>query len=826
MSTTAPAPGAPVSRRWIALIFIALAQLMVILDATIVNIAMPSAQRALDISDGNRQWMITAYTLAFGGLLLLGGRVGDLIGRKRTFLVGLVGFAGASALGGAAQTEGVLFAARALQGAFGALLAPAALSLLAVTFTTPKDRAKAFGIYGAIAGSGSAVGLILGGVLTEYLNWRWALYVNVPIAVIGLVGGLVFIREPASRNRSRLDVPGTVLVTAGLVSLVYGFTRAESEGWGERGVMGLFVAAGVLLVAFVAVESMSRAPLVPPRVVVDRVRGGAYLAVGLAVIGMFGLFLFMTYYLQTIKLYSPVRTGLAFLPMTVALIFGSTQISARLVNRVPPRALMAPGLLVAAGGTALLTRLEVDSPYTHLVLPAMVLLGLGLGVMFMPAMNLATSGVDPRDAGVASAMVNTSQQVGGSIGTALLNTIAATATRTYVVEHGNGLPSPQVAAAGLVHGFTVALWWAAGVLVLAALTVIGLINTRRRGRIVASPVVVPPDVGSPVTDSPVTDSPVVGSPVAMDSEVSTESVPARRLAGVGARIDPYENPENDDLDTWGFPPPPGAAMATIGGDGDGGSGTRISGYVRGGESIPIAGAALTLIDPHGHQVGRATTAGDGSYALTAPGGGTYMLIAASEGHEPQVAAVVAGDEPLFYDLTLSGGSGVEGVVRSAATGAPVASAMVVVTDVRGEVVTSARTGEDGGFSFNELVPGSFVLAVSARGHRPAALPIEVTRQGTTRHEVELQPGARVQGVVRAGRANLPLADARVTLVNATGDVVATATTGPDGLYAFVDLDPGHYTLVASGYPPVATALTLDGTDESGFGLSLGHPDEA
>ncbi|MCW2901288.1 MAG: drug resistance transporter, EmrB/QacA subfamily, partial [Streptosporangiaceae bacterium] len=751
MSTTAPAPGAPVPRRWIALIFIALAQLMVILDATIVNIALPSAQKALAISDGDRQWVITAYTLAFGGLLLIGGRVGDLVGRKRTLLIGLVGFAAASALGGAAQTEGVLFGARALQGAFGALLAPSALSLLAVTFTDPKERAKAFGIYGAIAGGGSAIGLILGGVLTEYLNWRWALYVNVPVAVIGLVGGLVFIREPAARHRSRLDLPGTVLVTAGLVALVYGFTRAESEGWSERGVIGLFVAAGVLLVAFAVVEGLSSAPLVPPRVVLDRVRGGAYLAVGLSVIGMFGLFLFLTYYLQTIKDYSPVRTGLAFLPMTAGMIVGSTQISARLVNRVPPQALMVPGLLVAAGATALLTRLQVDSPYTHLVLPAELLLGLGLGTLFMPAMNLATSGVDPRDAGVASAMVNTSQQVGGSIGTALLNTIAATATRTYIVEHGHGRPSPQVADLGLVHGFTVALWWAAGVLVLAALSVIALINTRRRSRPVVPPVI--------------------------DSAVLTETMPAREFATVGARTDPYEG---DGLEARRRPATAGPAMATAGGDGGGGSGPQIFGYVRGGESIPIARAALTLIDLRGHQLGRATTDGDGSYALTAPGSGSYMLIAASEGHQPQVATVVVGDEPLSCDLSLSGGSGVEGVVRSAVTGAPVPGAMVVLTDVRGEVVASARTGGDGRFSLQELVPGSFVIAVSASGHRPRALPIEVAGQGTTRCELELQTGARVRGTVRAGHDDLPLADARVTLVNAMGTVVSTATTGPDG----------------------------------------------
>jgi MFS family permease len=275
MSMTAPVSGPPVPRRWIALVFIALAQLMVVLDATIVNIALPSAQRALEISDANRQWMITAYTLAFGGLLLFGGRVGDLIGRKRAFLIGLVGFAGASALGGAAVNEGMLLGARALQGAFGALLAPSALSLLAVTFTAPKERAKAFGIYGAIAGGGAAIGFIVGGLLTEYLNWRWALYVNVPIAVLGFTGALMFIHDPIARVRARLDVPGVILVTAGLISLVYGFTRAESEGWHERGVVALLVAAVVLLVVFVVVESRTKAPLLPLRVVLDRNRGGA-----------------------------------------------------------------------------------------------------------------------------------------------------------------------------------------------------------------------------------------------------------------------------------------------------------------------------------------------------------------------------------------------------------------------------------------------------------------------------------------------------------------------------------------------------------------------
>ncbi|MFC8292890.1 MFS transporter [Streptomyces sp. NPDC057242] len=477
----APDPG-----RWKALVFIALAQLMVVLDATIVNIALPSAQQDLGITDGNRQWVITAYALAFGGLLLFGGRIADLWGRKRTFIVGLAGFAAASALGGAATGEATMLGARALQGAFGALLAPAALSLLAVTFTDARERAKAFGIYGAIAGGGGAVGLILGGFLTEYLNWRWTFFVNIPFAVVAAAGAYLVVREPAGgRNRSPLDVPGVILSTLGLVALVYGFTRAESEGWGDAGTVGLFVGSAVLLLAFVLTEARVKSPLLPLRVLTDRNRGGVYLSLGLAVIAMFGLFLFLTYYLQIVKGYSPVRTGFAFLPMIAGMIVGSTQIGTRLMTRVPPRLLMAPGFLTAAVGMLLLTQLEIGTSYAGLILPAQLLLGLGMGTAFMPAMSLATLGVDPRDAGVASAMVNTSQQVGGAIGTALLNTIAASATTAYLADRAAGATTPAaqklLQLQGMVEGYAAAIWWAVGILAVSAAIAFALITTGRPG---------------------------------------------------------------------------------------------------------------------------------------------------------------------------------------------------------------------------------------------------------------------------------------------------------------------------------------------------------
>ncbi|WP_299537789.1 MFS transporter [uncultured Streptomyces sp.] len=473
-----PDPG-----RWKALAFIALAQLMVVLDATIVNIALPSAQADLGISEGNKQWVITAYALAFGGLLLFGGRIADLWGRKRTFVVGLAGFALASALGGAATGQAMMFGSRALQGVFGALLAPAALSLLAVMFTDAKERAKAFGIYGAIAGGGGAVGLLLGGFLTDSLNWRWTFFVNIPFAVIAAAGAYFVIREPSgSRNRSPLDIPGVVLSTLGLVSLVYGFTRAESSGWSDALTVGSFVAAVVLLLAFVVTESKVASPLLPLRVLADRNRGGVYLSLGLAIIAMFGLFLFLTYYLQVVKGYSPLKTGFAFLPMVVGMITGSTQIGARLMTRVPPRLLMGPGFLVAATGMLLLTQLDLDTSYAAVILPGMVLLGLGMGTSFMPAMSLSTHGIEPRDAGVASAMVNTSQQVGGAIGTALLNTIAAGATTAYLTDHAADGANPKtLALQGMVAGFTSAIWWAVGILVVAAGIAVTLINTGRPG---------------------------------------------------------------------------------------------------------------------------------------------------------------------------------------------------------------------------------------------------------------------------------------------------------------------------------------------------------
>ncbi|WP_281278536.1 MFS transporter [Streptomyces tateyamensis] len=472
-SETVPDP-----RRWRALAVIAVAQLMIVLDITIVNIALPSAQQDLGISNGDRQWVITAYTLAFGGLLLLGGRLGDLFGRKRTFMIGLIGFALASALGGFAVTGGMLFFSRALQGAFGALLAPSALGLLSTTFSDPRERATAFGIFGAIAGGGSAIGFIAGGLLTQYLDWRWCLFVNVPIALVTAIGAyLLLTRDHIGKGRRiPLDLPGVGFGCGGLLAIVYGTSEAESRGWSDWLVLFFLALGAALLVAFVAVEKRSSHPLLPLHIVRDRNRGGAALSVGLAVVGLFGLFLFLTYYLQVVKGFSPVLTGVAFLPMTAAIIFSSTGVAARLMNRVPARALIVPGLLLGAGGMAWLTQMKVSSPYAAMVLPAEILLGLGMGLVFMPSMSLATLGVAPRETGAAAATINSAQQVGGSIGTALLNTIAASATTAYLV--GKDVSSKLVRDTAAVHGYSIAAVVALGVFLAAAVVAFTMVNHR------------------------------------------------------------------------------------------------------------------------------------------------------------------------------------------------------------------------------------------------------------------------------------------------------------------------------------------------------------
>jgi EmrB/QacA subfamily drug resistance transporter len=467
------------SRRWAILAILGVAQLMVVLDATVVNIALPSAQKALHFTNDSRQWIVTAYALSFGSLLLLGGRISDLFGRKWTFIIGLLGFASASAVGGAATSFGMLVGARAVQGAFGALLAPAALSLLTTTFTDASERAKAFGLYGAIAGSGASIGLLLGGILTDQLSWRFTMYVNLLFAVAAAIGGLILLVNQRPAERPRFDIPGILTISGGLFSVVYGFSHAQTTSWGDPVTVAFLAAAAVLLVAFVAIERRVAEPLLPLRVIADRNRGASFLSVGVGASAMFAVFMFLTYYLQQNLGFSPIANGLAFLPMTATVVVSAMLSTTVLQARFGPRPLIVTGMLLGAVGMLLLSQLGVHSSYTTAILPSLLVMGVGMGMIFAPSMSNATLGVAAADAGVASATVNASQQVGGSVGVALLSTLAASAVSSQLA----GLrPTPTLLAQATVHGYTTAFVWAAGIFMVGA--VVAAVLFRPGGKVI------------------------------------------------------------------------------------------------------------------------------------------------------------------------------------------------------------------------------------------------------------------------------------------------------------------------------------------------------
>lgn len=470
--------GAREPNRWAVLTLLGVAQLMVVLDATIVNIALPSAQADLGFSTESRQWVVTAYALAFGSLLLVGGKIGDLFGRKWTFFGGLIGFSVASFIGGLAPSFEVLIVARALQGVFGALLAPSALSLLTVTFADSPERPKAFGIFAAVATAGASVGLLLGGVLTEVLSWRWCLYVNLVIAIPAAFFALRLIVNEGHPQRPKIDWIGVALACTGLFAIVLGFSEAETDSWTAPSTIVSLSAGVVLLVGFVLTQRRVANPLLPLHIVWDRARGGAFASIIIAGASVFAVFLFLTFFMQRNLGYSPLEAGVGFLPMTLMIFLVAPNVQTRVLPRVGVRPIVMTGMVLGALSMLIFfTQLTPTSTYAANVLPGLLMIGAGMPCIFAPSFATATLGVERYEAGVASAMVNTCQQVGGAVGTAALSTIFASAASNYASSHAKG---PDLASAAQVHGYTVAFYASAAMFVVGLLVATFVLPRRVR----------------------------------------------------------------------------------------------------------------------------------------------------------------------------------------------------------------------------------------------------------------------------------------------------------------------------------------------------------
>ncbi|MFF0590389.1 DHA2 family efflux MFS transporter permease subunit [Streptomyces sp. NPDC003781] len=735
--------------RWYVLAVIATAQLMVMLDGTIVQIALPSVQQSLHMSDTDRQWMVTAYALAFGGLLLIGGRLADRFGRGRTFLVGLVGFAVVSAIGGAAPNTEMLIAARALQGVFAAILSPATVSLLTTTFTDTKERAKAFGIFSGVVGSGAAIGLIVGGVLTEYAGWRWCLYVNVPIAVAVTALGIATLPRDRGHRDISLDTIGAVLGCLGPIALVYALSEAPERGWGSPLVTGLLAASVVLIGAFLLSQARIRQPLLPLRAVAERTRAGSFLGAALLNFGMMGISLFATYHLQIVMHYKPLKAGLAFLPMVGAVMVTATQVVARVMARVPTRWLVGPGLTFTAAGVWMFTTLSEDSSYLFGVLPAWLLLGIGMGLSYSPTTHASLAGVAERDSGALSAFQTTARQIGGAIGLALSNTLAADAAASYYADHQGRGAEGEVLVKSIVHGSATAAWWVSGILLVGTVVCTIMINADpRKARqatadtgadgapdsdtiMICGRVVWAEDV--PVSEAALTLVTHDGREVARTS-ADGDGAYALRAPGHG----PYilitrSHTHRSTATSLALAAGASAVEHTVTFQDDG----VVTGIAQDeADGMPLKGASVILTDVNGRLIRSLRTDEDGSFLIDKLAYSPYVLVVHHDGYQPaaiDIRIVESRQVTVTADLTAHARLGSLSGVVSNSERTPVNDVRLTLTDGSGTGLT-ATTDEDGGFRFADLPVGSYIMI--AAGDPPTVSRLTIS-EAANQHDIRL-----------------------------------------------------------------------------------------
>lgn len=833
--------GAPMTHRQImeALSGLLLGMFVAILSSTIVSNALPEIIHDLDGGQSAYTWVVTASLLAMTATTPLWGKLSDLFSKKLLVQVALIIYVAGSVVAGLSQNSGMLIACRVVQGiGVGGLSALAQIVMAAMI--SPRERGRYSGYLGATFAVATVGGPLLGGVITDtsWLGWRWCFYVGVPFAVIALIVLQKTLKLPVvKREGVKVDWAGAFFISAAVSLLLVWVTLAGDKydwmSWQTAAMVGGAIVLGAI---FLFVESKAKEPIIPLRLFRNKTITLASLASLFVGIAMFAGTVFFSQYFQLARGKSPTMSGVMTIPMIGGLFISST-VSGQIITKTGRwKAWLVTGGALVTAGLGLLGTIRYDTAYWHVAI-FMALMGLGIGMMMQNLVLCTQNQVAPQDLGSASSVVTFFRSLGGAVGVSALGAVLANRVTHYVqdgladlgpkaakaaAQGGGGggipdldaLPAPirTVMESAYGHGVGDVFLYAAPCALLAFLFTLFIkeVALKTRGGLAQS-----------------SDGEAAGSPAATGAPAAAAAaatpVEEREPALVGAPS--VAGDDDGRTPSWAAQPAPAtqplAAYASAGGDAP--TGPAIHGFVRNPEGNPVPRSAVTLISLSGRQLGRSVAQANGSYTLSAPGAGSYVLIAAADGHQPQASTVVVGDEPLGYDILLSGTSGLGGQVRSAVTGEPVEGAMVVVTDVRGEVLATGKTGAEGYFSFDELASGTFTVAVNAADFRPIALPVEVGGQGTTRIEVELLSGARVQGVVRAGAERRPLPDARVTLVDAAGNVVATSTTGEDGAYAFTDLDAGDYTVIASGYPPVASGLTVDARGVDGYDVELAHP---
>ncbi|MFF9346474.1 MFS transporter [Streptomyces sp. NPDC014734] len=821
-----PSSGAPMTHRQImeALAGLMLGMFVAILSSTVVSNALPQIISDLGGGQSAYTWVVTASLLAMTATTPLWGKLSDLFSKKLLVQIALVIYVAGSVVAGMSTSSGMLIACRVVQGiGVGGLSALAQIVMAAMI--APRERGRYSGYIGAVFAVATVGGPLLGGVITDtsWMGWRWCFYVGVPFAVIALIVLQKTLKLPVVKREVKVDWWGAFFISAAVSLLLIWVTFAgDKYDWLSWQTAVMVVGSAALAAIFVLVESRASEPIIPLRLFRNRTITLASLASLFVGIAMFAGTVFFSQYFQLARGKSPTMSGVMTIPMIAGLFISST-VSGQIITKTGRwKAWLVSGGFLVTAGLGMLGTIRYDTAYWHIAV-YMAVMGLGIGMMMQNLVLATQNQVAPSDLGSASSVVTFFRSLGGAIGVSALGAVMANRVTHYVKDgvaalgpegaamgHGgtggggipdlDKLPAPfrTIVESAYGHGVGDVFLYAAPAALIAFLITIFIKEVALKS--------------NAANATPVTDETGAADPAPEQADVpaavaATTAVAAATAAVPGARTAPADAPVT-----------PVAPVATV-------EGTPVRGVVRGAEGAPVARAAVTLISLAGRQLGRSVAQADGGYTLDAPGSGSYVLIASADGFQPQASTVVVGEEPLSYDILLSGTSGLAGIVRTAETAAPVEDAMVIVTDVRGDVLATGTSGATGEFAFGELVPGPVTVAVNATGYRPLALPVEIGAQGVTRIEAALQSGALVQGVVRAGSARRPLADARVTLVDAAGNVIATSTTGEDGAYAFTDLDSGEYSVVATGYPPVAGALTVTGRGVDGHDIELAHPGE-